>query len=94
MSRHRARYALCTIAAVSIATTLILAAPASAQSRNSRSGRDAQNNRGDDFNWKLEYSRNLARVLRGNRGDNRSPENAVRRESFQIGLNARTAAGI
>jgi len=48
MPFHRARYAFCTTSALSLATTLILAAPAASQSRNSRDGQD---NRGDAFNW-------------------------------------------
>ncbi|MEO7360035.1 MAG: DUF4097 family beta strand repeat-containing protein [Gemmatimonadaceae bacterium] len=48
MSFHRTRCALCTVVALSLATTLMLAGPASAQSRNSRDGQD---NRRDAFDW-------------------------------------------
>ena len=51
MSRQRARFALCTISAVTLGTTFILVAPAAAQSRNDRNTRDAQDNRGDEYNW-------------------------------------------
>ena len=51
MSRQRARFALCTISVVSLAASVFLATPTSAQSRNTRNSRDAQDNRGDEFNW-------------------------------------------